>query len=258
MEYHSSQSTASEPTSLKGIALDALTSIVFLGGTWIIEASKKLLLPDGIPLLANIILIISELTLVLYFVGALFRALAAVTVEFERLTNIVGKGNSWQGIKRIIGRLQSNFDVNHLINRKSVSSRILSRLKISFSIAFIVTIWSGIIIYILGLSTTSLIILIASASFIVPLLFGSYAVSPQLLTYSIALYTLTVITFIGVFLLLRSFGLREAFLNVFNNAYSGQSYLILWFSLLIVLLTILLSLTTIAISKIRSYSNVEF
>ena len=98
MKQNRETSNAPEAISPRGIARDILASVLLLMGTWLIEALKSLLEPTT-SWIVFAILNISEYTLLIYFLGALLRAVAWTYRELDSTLKVIRHSASWKLFK---------------------------------------------------------------------------------------------------------------------------------------------------------------
>ena len=88
-----------EPTSPRRVAADALVSIILLAGSLAAETLKGFI-PKGVPFVVTAILIVSEVTLMVYFLVVLARAVGYAFTEVEKVRDSLEGTRSWQVGKR--------------------------------------------------------------------------------------------------------------------------------------------------------------
>ncbi|SRR6266498_376265 len=135
-------------TTPKAIAYDVLSSLILLGGAWVIEQIKTLFPPPGPPAILLIILNISELTLLGYFIVALLRAVISIFREVDVLISLSKEG---QTIKSIVKSVKAVTDRRIKAEETSFSYKLLW-LSISF---YLTLIYSGFLLLIFWLSGLS-------------------------------------------------------------------------------------------------------
>src|SRR5215213_630636 len=92
-----------DPTSPAAVFRDALTSIIFLLGTFAAEFIKHKI-PGGVPFTVSLILTISEMTLGIYFVVLLIRAIAYAMRAIDEEVESVRQNRLWRSLLDFIQR----------------------------------------------------------------------------------------------------------------------------------------------------------
>jgi hypothetical protein len=92
-----------DPTSPAAVFRDALTSIIFLLGTFVAEFIKHKI-PGGVPFTVSLILTISEVTLGVYFVVLLVRAIGYALRAIDEEVESVRQNRLWRSLLDFIQR----------------------------------------------------------------------------------------------------------------------------------------------------------
>jgi hypothetical protein len=93
-----------ELTSPRGVAADMLVIVILLAGAFAAETIKSNI-PHGVPLIITVILTVSELTLAVYFLVVLARALGYAFSEVDKVQESVEGTRTWQMSKRSLAAL---------------------------------------------------------------------------------------------------------------------------------------------------------
>lgn len=87
-----------------GIFKDALVTFLLIGSAWLINHLWTLFV-NGVPFLLRFALFVADITLGIYFLGMVFRAVKWSYSEFNNMVMHVKKTGSWKGISDVVAKV---------------------------------------------------------------------------------------------------------------------------------------------------------
>lgn len=224
-------------TSPKAIITDLLTSLILLLGAWGIESIKTNFPKPGPPGILLIILNISELTLLVYFIIELLGSIRIALETFDGLILQIKKSKTAKSVSKISRRVSKS-------KRKSLIKRLLRASFVTLAISIIAL----LIIWLVGKPINWTQVAIYSAILLAVSFFSSLSpgidsgVGCGFLIQPILILALVISVII---VLMEKFHLTELITsNILAVFFSQMSYL---FQVIIVLFSLFVILTLLAI-----------